>query len=247
MRIAYASADEQLRESFHKNISEYFDSQAGTYEVCVFDDPDKLLESVEKTLYDLVAFDMNYGERSGIAYVYKMRAFDPDVTVIVLRFTAEGRVECILTTPTLIVLDDFSKKSCFSLMDIAVGQLNTNPERSVLLRTTQDIGRIVPVTSIVFAEASGHKVMIQLTSGEHIETYGPIKNLSERLKVHSEFIFPHRSYIVNAFYISCITSDKIYLRTCDTTVPIARGKAGAVKEAYDEYFKSYDRATNRIL
>lgn len=245
MRIAYASDNVQQREQFRTHLTAYFDRQPTKSEVCIFDSPEKLLDSALDTMYDLVFFNMTYGERSGIAYVYKMRAFDPNVTVIVLRFTSEGRVECILTTPTLVVLDDFSQKSCFSMLDIAISQLNTNPERSILLRTTQDIGRIVPLTSIVFAEASGHKVTLHLTSGEQIEIHEPIKNLAERLSVHSEFLFPHRSFIVNAFFVSCITTDKIYLRANESTVPIARGKANGIKAAYDEYFRSYNWDTNR--
>ena len=246
MKIAYASDNEQQREQFRTYLTAYFARHPAECEICIFDTPEKLLESVSDTLYDLVFFNMTYGEKSGVAYVYKMRAFDPDVMVIVLRFTSEGRVECILITPMLVVLDDFSQKSCFSMLDIAISQLNTNPERSMLLRTTQDIGRIVPVTSIVFAEVSGHIVTVHLTSGERIEIHEPIKNLAERLRVHSEFLFPHRSFIVNAFYVSCITTDKIYLRATKSTVPIARGKANDIKAAYDEYFKSYNRDTNRI-
>ena len=64
-------------------------------------------------------------------------------------------------------------------------------------------------------------------------------------RVHSEFLFPHRSFIVNAFFVSCITTDKIYLRANENTVPIARGKANGIKAAYDEYFRSYNRETNR--
>lgn len=244
MRIAYASDNEQQREQFRTYLTAYFEKQPTENEICIFDNPEELLESVTDTLYDMVFFNMVYGTQSGVEYVYKMRAFDPDVTVIVLRFTSEGRVECIMITPMLVVLDDFSQNSCFSMLDIAVSRLNANPERSVLLRTTQDIGRIVPLTSIVFAEASGHKVTVRLTSGEQIEIHGPIKNLAERLKVHSEFLFPHRSFIVNAFYVSCITTDKIYLRTTESTVPIARGKANGIKAAYDEYFRSYNRDTN---
>ena len=245
MRIAYASDNIQQREQFRTHLTAYFDRQPTKSEVCIFDSPEKLLDSALHTMYDLVFFNMTYGERSGIAYVYKMRAFDPNVTVIVLRFTSEGRVECILTTPTLVVLDDFSQRSCFSMLDIAISQLNANPECSILLRTTQDIGRIIPITSIVFAEASGHKVIVHLTSGEQIETAGPIKNLAERLKMNSVFLFPHRSFIVNAIYVSCITNETIYLRATNSTVPIARGKANGIKAAYDEYFRSYNRDTNR--
>ena len=88
MRIAYASDNAQQREQFRTHLTAYFDRQPTKSEVCIFDSPDKLLNSALDTMYDLVFFNMTYGERSGIAFVYKMRAFDPNVTVIVLRFTS---------------------------------------------------------------------------------------------------------------------------------------------------------------
>ena len=244
MKIAFSSDNKVQRETFSQHLIDYFDIQNNDNEIHIFDSPEKLLASAAETFYDIVFFTLEYGGKSGIKYVYKMRAFNPDVEVIVMRFAPDGHIECIITTPNCVVLEDCSKESCFSMFDIAVGQLNARPERSVLLRTIHNIAQIVPVTNIVYAEALGHKVIIHLKDGNEIETYGPIKKLTEHLKIHSEFLFPHRSYIVNAFYVSCITNENIYLRATQNTIPVARGKANSVKIAYDEYFRSYNRPTN---
>lgn len=244
MKIAYASCEADKRSRFYQYVTEYFDKRNEETEVFVFDTPEEMLDSVADNVYDTVFFNMTYGDKPGIKYVYKMRAFNPDVAIVILRFTPAGRVECIVANPMMLVLDDFSSSSFGSLLDIVTSNINTNPECSILLRTTSDIGRIVPVTSLVYAESSSHKVYVHLTSGEIIETFGPIRTLFERLKVNSAFLFPHRSFIVNAFYISCITTDTIYLRASQKAVPIARGKLRAVKDAYDCYFRGYGRHMN---
>lgn len=142
------------------------------------------------------------------------------------------------------VLEDFTERSFFPFLDQIAWHLSTNAECTLLLRTALDIWRGVPVTSVFFVESSGHKVYVHLTSGEVIETNGPIRELADRLSQYSEFLFPHRSFIVNAFYISCISVDRIYLRNSDSVIPIARGKLNAVKEAYDNYFHAYGRESN---
>ena len=73
MKIAYASDNEQQREQFRTYLTAYFARHPAECEICIFDTPEKLLESVSDTLYDLVFFNMTYGEKSGVAYVYKMR------------------------------------------------------------------------------------------------------------------------------------------------------------------------------
>ena len=244
MKIAFASDNKIQREIFSEYLIDYFNSQHNDIEIQSIYSPEKLLAHASDNSYDIFFFNMEYNGKSGIKYVYRMRSLNPDVEVIVMRFTPEGRVECIITTPNCVVLEDFSKQSCYSMLDIAVGQLNARPERSILLRTTHNIAEIIPITSIVYAEALGHKVIVHLKDEKNIETYGPIKKMGEHLKVYSEFLFPHRSYIVNAFYVSCITNETIYLRATHTAIPVARGKASIVKNAYDEYFKSYNRPLN---
>lgn len=156
-------------------------------------------------------------------------------------------METIFVNPILHILEDFSETSFNPLLDCIMESMSVRPESIEIFKRQQNMKLIVPVAKIVYAEADSHMVNIYLTSGERIETYGPIKELSEKLKKYAMFIFPHRSFIVNAFYISCITPDMIFMRSVKASVPIARGKIEHVKEAYNRYYEGYGRNVNTTI
>lgn len=244
MRIAFASENMEERELFRNNMTAYFEKRSIQLEMDVFENPDKMLESVADTIYDIVFFSMNYEKHSGVNYVYKMRVFNPDTAIVILQFTPYGRTECILNKPVKIILDDFSFNSCSSMLDIIYEHINNRQELSILIRTTKNIEKFITIGTIIFAECSNHLIHIHMSNGEIIEIQGPIRKLAERLKEYSEFLFPHRSFIVNAFYVSCVTPNKIYLRNSSTVIPIARGKMKTIKENINDYFRNYRRDTN---
>lgn len=244
MKIAFASPNIEECELFRRNVSSYFESRSVKAEINIFLSPDDMLESIAETVYDIVFFNMNYDKYTGINYVYKMRVFNPCVAIVILQFTPAMRVECIINKPHRIILDSFSPESCAVMLDIVCNYVNTRPEIFVRLRTTKNTDRIVTVPEIIFAESSDHVVYVHISNGEIIEIYGPVRELAGQLKNYPEFLFPHRSFIVNAFYVSCITPDKIYLRNSPTIIPIARGKLKSVKEDADKYFKIYRHNKN---
>lgn len=243
LRMAFATAEPEIRERFRRVIDEYFEKRFGSVELFIFDTPEEMLASVEENSYDLVFFDMDYSGKAGVNYIYKMRRFNPDIPVVILHFTKSGRVESVFINPVTCIMEKFTTEEFSPMLDIVVGDINSNQQRSVLVKTMSDnIARIVPINTIVFVEANAHKVCIHLSNGEILETYGPMKKFSERLERFHEFLYPHRSYIVNSIYVWCITDENIYLRISDDVVPVARGKFKSIKESYDEYFRGFDKS-----
>lgn len=247
MKIAFSAEDESLREQFRIIINSYFERHICNVDICLFKTPEEMLESVEYNMYDLVFFKMSYYGKPGVKYVYKLRAFNPDIAVVMLNFTRSGRVEGIFVNPVTCVADEFTPDAFAPVMDIVLSHLHTNPQSSLLINTTYNFARIIRINSIVFVESQAHKVLIHMVSGEILEICGPMKNFAERLEMYSEFLYPHRSYIVNAIYVLCITPETIYLRTSQDTIPVARGKFKSIKESYDHYFRGFSREINLRL
>ena len=94
----------------------------------------------------------------------------------------------------------------------------------------QGIQKIL-LSSLVFAEAMGRKVQYHLSSGRVIECAGKFSEVCESLLIHSCFIKPHRSYVVNMSYISTIENTEITLQN-SATIPVAQGKSKEIKECY---------------
>ena len=127
------------------------------------------------------------------------------------------------------------------MLEQVTSHMSARPDLSLLIRTGNSDYKTIPVTSIVFVEAQDHRVSIKLTSGETVQTRTAINQIADDLSMYSEFLFPHRSFIVNAFHINCITTDSIFMKNsfCASPIPIARGKSKQMRERYLDYYRHY--------
>ena len=244
MKIAIATENPDCLNLIGNYLRRYYDIHNIPAEIEQFSDPASLMQSISDKVYSLIILDMQYMKESGVELTYRIRALLPHAPVLLMRRWENGSIECVYIHPRHFVLNELSERSFMQLMDSVRGLLYSNPECTLLVNTVQNLDRIVPLTDIIYAESMGHRVFLHLTSGEALEMQGPIRVLADRLSGYAEFLFPHRSFIVNAFYVSCITPTALYLRTPHTTIPIARGKLESVKEAYDAYFRAFGRDTN---
>ena len=243
MKIAFVSEDPVCLQRVGDYLHRYYESLRLSAEIRLFSDAETLVKSMQESVYSLLLVDIRTLD-GGISLIYQIRRFIPHVPVVLLRPQENGRVECIFIHPAMFLLNELSERSFTKMMDSVRGMLYSKPECTLLVNTVQNLDRIVPLTEIIYAEAMGHRVFLHLTSGELLEMPGPIRMLAEKLSGYAEFLFPHRSFIVNAFYVSCITPNALYLRTPPVTIPIARGKLENVKQAYDAYFRAFGRDTN---
>ena len=241
VKIAIATENPDALKQIGDFLRRYYDIHNIPAEIAQFSDPTSLVQSIRDKVYSMIILDM---EGSGVALTYRIRALLPHAPVLLLRRWENGGIDCIYIHPRHFVLNELSERSFMQLMDSVRGLLYSTPECTLVVNTVQNLDRIVPLTDIIYAESMGHRVFLHLTSGEALELQGPIRMLADRLSGYAEFLFPHRSYIVNAFYVSCITPTALYLRTPHMTIPIARGKLESVKEAYDAYFRAFGRDTN---
>ncbi len=244
MKIAYASDNPDHLQRIGGYLRRYYDEVRIPAEICLLDGAEALLESMRETVYSLVILDMEFQDDTGVNLTYRIRSFVPHVAVMVMRHLENGKVECLFVNPTMFVMDRLTEDSFVPMFDTIRSLIYSRPQCTILISTIQNLDRILPLTELIYAESSGHRVFLHLTTGETLEIPGPIKLLADKLSGYSEFLFPHRSFIVNAFYVSCITSNALYLRTSAVTIPIARGKLNDVRLAYDAYFRVFGRDTN---
>lgn len=244
MKIAFADESAEHLEMFKKIISEYFGKHLSDVAVSTFISPEKMVSHLMTEVYDIVFFNISYNGKSGVKYVYKVRAFNPNIPVVILRFKPDNSIEVVSVAPSVCLAENFTPKGFEPALDIIVSNINTSIKSSIVLHTAGDMVRNVQLHTIVYIESQKHKVNIHLVNGDVIEMKGPLKKMIERLEIYPEFLYPHNSYIVNAFHITCISVKTIYLRSSKNTVPIARGKFKTIMNAYDNYFRNFGRDMN---
>lgn len=200
-------------------------------EIVRFTSGKTLLESMEKTRYQIILLDIEMPEMDGIA-VGRVIRDRGDNTPIIFVSECESRVfESFLIRPL-----GFVRKSNF-LNDIAaVAELYiktcAQEQNSEYLEFTTRSGLLtLKSKQIRYIEGSRNYQMLYTTSSpEPIE----VKMTMDKLEALTEpqgFIRIHKGYLVNYHYIQRIQSNQLVLQD-GTELPIGRSKMAEVKMKY---------------
>lgn len=92
--------------------------------------------------------------------------------------------------------------------------------------------RIVSKDDIVFIESFGRKLLFHMLQGE-LELYQKLDDVEEELS-DTDFLRIHKSYLVNMFFIECINSYQLYLKT-GKVLSIPKVRYPDVKRQYEEW------------
>jgi DNA-binding LytR/AlgR family response regulator len=91
-----------------------------------------------------------------------------------------------------------------------------------------------PVKDIIYLESFDRKLILHLANGRKEEFYGSIKEgYQEQLK-RLDFLFIHKSYVVNYDYITAFKFDHVLLVGCSTLLPISKHRRNEVRARYYE-------------
>lgn len=98
--------------------------------------------------------------------------------------------------------------------------------------------RIVPKDEIVFIESFGRKLHFHLLHNEYI-LYQKLDDAESKFN-DNDFLRIHQSYLVNMFFIECINSYRLYLKT-GKVLSVPKVRYPDVKRQYEEWKRAaYD-------
>lgn len=234
MKIACFDDSESL-ERIENLMKEYFALRNGSAEIDSFSDTADLLKSVSVKYYDLIFLKSIYSGTAGRETSGKIRSIYPYANIVFLNKIDENTIESTFFRPEHCLMNIVQQESFFLMMS-EISKSVSGIQQRIGIKTIDGAFRMIPVSDIICGEVSGHTISIHLNSGETLKIIETMKKFSGNLTAYPGFIMPHRSYIVNIIYISHITADTVYLKYCNVTVPIAKGKLNAVKEAYKGFY-----------
>ena len=89
----------------------------------------------------------------------------------------------------------------------------------------------IPINSIMYFERKSRKIIVHLQDGEY-DYYDSLELIYDNLKNHN-FLFVHKSYLVNYRYIKIMAYDHVIL--CDETrIPISQANREKIRKIYME-------------
>lgn len=245
MKTIYADNNVAMLKKVESFLRDYCKERNEPFEIDLCTSPYELLEKLQKNVYDFIMLTVVYPKQevSGLDISTKTRKFAPYTPTIFIEATGTENAELNFVYPKRFELKPFSRTNFYSIMDDLYLQIFDAPLGSINVVTLDKHTEQIKVSEIVYVESTKKIISIYLYSGRCIQINGPMKKFVEVLSDFMEFIFPHRSFAVNAVFVSGMTNDNIYLKNSNKEIPIAKGKAPYVKAVYSKYFKMIIKTT----
>lgn len=233
MRVAICD-DEEVQQQLLKN---YLKEWAALNEVVI---EIKLFRSGENFLflweddkdYDLLIFDIEMGQLSGMELAVKIREQDNTIPILFVTgyddYIAQGYEVAALHY----LMKPLHKEKFFQVLDKLKSEVKQ--DLKLFFQTEKELIAL-PLSKIWYVEARAHQCILYTEAEEYILNTS-ISEMAEYLGAHRDFVRCHRSYLVNLQHISVIVKSELTLDD-GRKLPVSRNAEKEVNQAFVRLFK----------
>ena len=201
-------------------------------QVDLFFDPESLLDKLQQTQiqYDLFLLDILMEERNGIQLAQALRQRGYRGKLIYITVSRDYAIDGYKVKADDYLLKPVEKDT----LDQAIGRVLPRLE-TVLLETTGGM-KILQLQQILYAESTGHYVLIQLgDKGEPLRLRATLLQVQQKLGAE-KFVRCHKGYLVNLAQVRevRVSTSQILLHGGDA-IPLGRQYRYEVQKAVVQY------------
>ena len=234
IKVAFCDDDLSVLNQLNTLIDKYRVERNQEIVYVDFNSPLELMAQIEKGLcLDVLFLDVVMPGENGIEVAREIRRYDTNMKIIFLTSSAEFAVESYAVGAYFYQLKPIWEESFFRLMDQVISECEKAQQYSLILRCKSGITRI-DLNKLEYCEVIGRTLLFHMENGMVLERNGSLDELLGYLKQYTNFIRPHRSFVINMEYIQNI-SYKAVVMECLSEIPIPRGKYTELKDMYLEY------------
>jgi len=237
MRIAICD-DEVSQINVMEN---YLDILKPTYENNCYDSfmsGDDLIReySNQNNPYDVIFLDMEMDGLNGIETAKKIRVSDEKALIVYITSHKEYVYDSFEVSPFRFLIKPVSFEEFKNILSLVHQKFLKNSKPFYF--TTSGVRNCVSYDEIFYFESNKRKVIINTKEKEY-EFYGKLETIYEVLKEY-DFIFIHKSYIVNMNYIKEIEYEN--LKLCNgKMLPISESRRKMVRNEHLNFLmRSYN-------
>lgn len=201
-----------------------------TYET--FCSATELLETMQQRQFDLLFLDIIMPGLTGMEAAEEIRLSNEQIPIIFLTSSREFAVESYRVSAENYILKPAQEEEIFLALDKLLAKLSQE-ETYLMLKTSGSIVRL-PVSEIVYVEVMNRKLQFALTSGEIKDAYGYLADYEKDLLASTNFVKPHRSYMVNLGHVAVLNKSG-FTTVTGKIVPVAKESFTKIKAAYMKY------------
>lgn len=213
-------------------MQKWADENHMTFHLSTFSSAEQFLfETENEPPFDILFLDIQMGKMTGMELARQIRNRDSHVQLVFVTALPDFAAEGYDVSALHYLLKPVSQEKIFKVLDRASRHFAR--EEAYLLLTDDQTLKRVPVSEILYAEAFAHNLQI-VTKNNTYELRESLSSLAQKLG--SDFVSPHRSYLVNLQYIHSIARTEIILDT-QTRIPLSRYKYQEINQAFILYYQ----------
>ncbi|WP_455138770.1 LytR/AlgR family response regulator transcription factor [Thermophilibacter sp.] len=186
----------------------------------------------EKARYDLVLLDINLPGINGMEAAQLMRLFDEVTPIVFVTNLAQYAVKGYEVGATGFIVKPVTWGNLSLNLDRVMRSIRQNAGRSVMV-PTEDGLRVVPLSSIVYVEVTGHRLTYHLESDAQLETRGSLGQLEEEL-AGAPVVRVAKSCIANMDKVSLVRGQGLQMSNGEV-LRISRSRKREVLDAVTDY------------
>ncbi|WP_455137784.1 LytR/AlgR family response regulator transcription factor [Thermophilibacter sp.] len=190
----------------------------------------------DKGRYDLVFLDINLPGISGMEAAQLMRVYDETTPIIFVTNLSKYAVKGYEVGATGFIVKPVTWGNLSMSLDRALRAVAQSAGRSVMV-PTEDGARVLPFSSIVFVEVTGHRLTYHLEGGETLEARGALGQLEEELE-GAPVLRVSKSCLANMDKITLVRAHELQMVTGDV-LRVSRTRRREVLDAVTDYLGSH--------
>lgn len=236
MRIAICDDDEAQRLLIQKYVEEWALDNKVRMETKLFASSESFWFAWEDdSAYDLLVFDIEMGQMSGMELATKIRREDEDIPILFVTGYDSYMAQGFEVAALHYLLKPLRKEKFFEVLDkFNKMRLRRTQEEKILFRTEK--GPLsLPVSRIWYIEAMAHQCILYTEDTSYV-LCSSISEMIKRLCGRREFVRCHRSYLVNVRHISAIVKPELILDD-GRRIPVSRSAEKEVGKVFIEFYK----------
>ena len=196
-----------------------------------FQDGRKLIDSIEKTTYDLIILDIEMPFIDGLSVARKLRELGEKTALVFLTSHLEYALKGYEVNALRYLTKPVKKEQMTEIINHLVEK---NSEVKKIMLKSDDEMLMLPISDVLYMEARNQDVRVVTKEGDYFHRYN-IRDYEEELRQYF-FVRCHRSYLVNLSHVAKITGKDIIIDNGEM-IPLSRTKEKSVKEALITYTK----------
>ncbi|SFR96352.1 LytR/AlgR family response regulator transcription factor [Anaeromicropila populeti] len=234
IRLAICEDEKIIRDSLKETIKEYAQKNHLDFYIHTYANGKQLVESTGG--YDLILMDIDLNEENGIEVGRKIRSYDKNVKIIYVTGYSEYMNSAFSVHAFGYILKPATANKIHEILDEAIRYMGDKKEVRCVKFLLKNGFKVFQTDEILYFEYYNRCVKVYCKNQIMYEIPGEkISNVAAKMNPH-HFEVPHRSFVVNLFYVDYVKGYTIYLKTGEA-IPLSQNYSRQFRQKMNEFLK----------